>query len=54
MIGRDSPGVGSYKYDYSKLMNKVLSKGNNAESESNYSFKKEKKFFEITQNITLK
>ncbi|CDW79404.1 UNKNOWN [Stylonychia lemnae] len=55
IVGRDSPGVGSYNYDYSQLMNNFISKGGTStELKAKYSFKKEKKFFQLTQNVVLK
>eukprot|EP00347_Sterkiella_histriomuscorum_P009711 403340173 len=55
IIGRDSPGVGSYTYDYNRLQ-RILSKSNmgGVTVNDNYSFTKEKKFFELTENLELK
>ena len=50
-IGRDSPGVGKYQYDYSKLASSVLSTGKGGKS---YSFGTGRKFFELSQNVKLK
>lgn len=55
--GRDSPGPASYKYDYNRLQ-RILSKSNingvDSLAPENFSFAKEKKFFQFTQQATLK
>jgi hypothetical protein len=50
-IGRDSPGVGQYKYDYADLQKKVLANGNGG---SNYSFGFGTRFFDFRQSTELK
>ncbi|CDW73463.1 UNKNOWN [Stylonychia lemnae] len=50
-LGKDSPGVGAYNYDYSNLTNKILAQGSVVQ---NFSFSQQRKFFDFTQNIRLK
>jgi hypothetical protein len=50
MLGRDSPGVGAYKYDFDKLSRSVLNAANNPKKpglHENYSFGSTEKFFEL-------
>lgn len=53
VAGRDSPGVGSYKYDFEKLSKSVLSKPNDSGGNAtrDYSFPKASKFFEVSANL---
>ena len=46
-IGRDSPGVGQYKYDFHELQKKVLANGNGGH---NYSFGFGSRFFDFRQS----
>ena len=46
-IGRDSPGVGQYKYDYADMQKKVLANGNGG---NNYSFGFGTRFFDFRQS----
>ena len=50
-VGRDSPGVGTYDYDYETLSKTVLSKG---EGGHDYSFGFGTRFFDFRQQATLK
>jgi hypothetical protein len=43
-LGRDSPGVGAYQYDYEKLQRKFLANGNGG---NNYSFGFGTRFFDF-------
>ncbi len=43
-MGRDSPGVGSYKYDFCELQKKILASGKGG---SNYSFGYGSRFFDF-------
>ena len=43
-IGRDSPGVGAYGYDYSELQKKILASGKGG---NNYSFGLGSRFFDF-------
>jgi hypothetical protein len=45
-IGRDSPGVGSYDYDYSELQKRILASGKGG---NNYSFGFGTRFFDFKQ-----
>ena len=47
MLGRDSPGVGAYEYDYDKLSKSVLNGKRRAAGFENYSFGSTEKFFEL-------
>lgn len=51
MLGRDSPGVGTYQYDFNKLSKSVLNKGKGGD---NYSFGSAKKFFELSTVTEMK
>ena len=50
-IGRDSPGVGKYEYDYSELQKRVLASGKGG---NNYSFGFTTRFFDFKQIKELK
>lgn len=50
-LGRDSPGVGSYQFDFAALSKSVLNKGKGGDE---YSFGNGQKFFELNQIKTLK
>jgi len=55
IAGRDSPGVGSYKYDYAKLSKSILAKPNITDpAPRDYSFTRAPKFFEISSNFQLR
>ncbi len=47
MLGRDSPGVGAYEYDYDKLSRSVLNGKRRMGGYENYSFGATEKFFEL-------
>lgn len=51
MLGKDSPGVGAYQYDFGKLSRSVLNKGKGGD---NYSFGSTQKFFELSSVTKLK
>lgn len=52
MIGKDSPGVGSYNYDYNKLAKSILAgKGQGGQD---FSFGAQTKFFEFTSSKKLR
>ena len=51
MLGKDSPGVGAYQYDFGKLSKSVLNKGKGGD---NYSFGSTRKFFELSSVTNLK
>eukprot|EP00347_Sterkiella_histriomuscorum_P013432 403364728 len=54
-IGKDSPGVGQYSYDYSKLTKSVLSTNNKSSGGGhNYSFSGQRKYFDFTSNMKQK
>ena len=48
IMGRDSPGVGTYTYDYSKLANKILS--NHSRAGSEFSIGNQRKFFQFKES----
>ena len=50
-MGRDSPGVGTYNYDFEKLAKRVLTSGNGG---NEYSFGFETRFFDFRQSRQLK
>jgi hypothetical protein len=50
-IGRDSPGVGQYNYNFAQMQKKVLANGNGGH---NYSFGFGTRFFDFRQSTELK
>lgn len=51
MLGKDSPGVGAYEYDFGQLSRSVLNRGKGGD---NYSFGSSQKFFELSSVRNLK
>lgn len=54
MLGRDSPGVGAYQYDFNKLSKSVLNKNGGKVPNAEYSFGSTEKFFEMSSVTKLK
>jgi hypothetical protein len=52
-IGRDSPGVGTYNYDYGKLSKSILATNGNGGGKD-YSFGFGTRFFDFRQNYLMK
>jgi hypothetical protein len=50
-IGRDSPGVGQYNYNFAEMQKKVLANGNGGHD---YSFGFGTRFFDFRQSTELK